>query len=453
VTGLLFATIVVLASAPIASAEIDYSSGNDTWFAHSQTLPWWLSAQGNFIFQWHPHFHADYSGPNSFEHASEQAASEVTTVYTGFQFDRSTEAICDFESAGGSGLSQVLGLGGFTNVDAVRNPELSAEPYIARLWFRKVIALDDDSVEAERNPISMLTALPTRRLDIHVGLLDLVDFFDQNSVAGDSHMQFLNWTVVNNGAYDYAADTRGYTYGGVIEYDDRWWSLRFAEALLSKRENALNLQKNLNRAHSENYELELRPPLLRGRDTTIRLLAFTNFANMGDYHQAIDLFLHHQTPTPEIDAHPMQTSLKYGFGFNAEQDITGALRSFARVGWNEGQHESWEYTEVDETVAVGGDVRGELWGRARDQFGVALVVNGLSRNHREYLALGGLGFTLGDGRLTYGPEKILESYYNLPLPIHSGVFAGIDVQYLDDPGYNRARGPVVVTSVRVHVEL
>jgi high affinity Mn2+ porin len=281
-TALLFATIIVLASAKVASAEIDYTSGNDTWFAHSSTLPWWLSAQGNFIFQWHPRFHADYSGPNSFEHASEQAASEVTTVYTGFQFDRSTEAICDFESAGGSGLSEVLGLGGFTNVDAVRNPELSAEPYIARLWFRKVIALDGDSVESERNPLSMITALPTRRLDIHVGKLDLVDFFDQNSVAGDSHMQFMNWTVVNNGAYDYAADTRGYTYGGVIEYDDRWWSLRFAEALLSKRANALNLQKNLNRAHSENYELELRPPLLRGRNTTIRLLAFTNFANMGD---------------------------------------------------------------------------------------------------------------------------------------------------------------------------
>jgi hypothetical protein len=453
VAVLVFTNFVILPSPPNAFAEMDYSSGNDTWFAHSQTLPWWLSAQGNFIFQWHPRFHADYSGPHSFEHASEQAASEVTTLYSGFQFDRSTEAICDFESARGSGLSQVLGLGGFTNVDAVRNPELSAAPYIARLWIHKMFAFGGDTVAVERNPVSMLTGLPMRRLDFYLGKFDLVDFFDVNSVAGDSHMQFMNWTVVNNGAYDYAADTRGYTYGGLIEYDDRWWSLRFAEALLSKRPNGLNLQKNLNRAHSENYEMELRPPLRRGRNTAIRLLAFTNFANLGDYHQAIDLFLHHQTPTPEIDAHPMQTSLKYGFGLNAEQEITGAIRGFARAGWNEGQHESWNYTEVDQTVAFGGDVSGALWDRARDQFGAAFVVNGISRNHREYLALGGLGFVLGDGRLSYGPEKIVESYYNLPLPIHSGMYAGVDVQYIDDPGYNRDRGPVVVTSVRLHVEL
>jgi high affinity Mn2+ porin len=453
VAVLLFATIIILASARTASADFDYGSGDDTWFAHSQTLPWWLSAQGNFIFQWHPRFHADYSGPNSFEHASEQAASEVVTVYSGFQFDNSTDAVFDVESAGGSGLSQVLGLGGFTNVDAVRNPELSAAPYIARLWIHKMIDLGGDTIDTERNPLSIQAALPTRRLDFYLGKLDLVDFFDVNDVAGDSHMQFMNWTVVNNGAFDYAADTRGYTDGAVIEYDDRWWSLRFAEVLLSKRANGLNLQKNLNRAHSENFELEVRPALLHARNSTIRLLAFTNYANMGDYHQAIDLFLHHQTSTPEINAHPMQTSLKYGFGINAEQELTDAIRAYVRAGWNEGQHESWSYTEVDETVSFGGDMSGTLWDRARDKFGVAFVVNGLSRNHREYLSLGGLGFVLGDGRLTYGPEKIMESYYNLPLPFHRGLYAGLDVQYIDDPGYNRARGPVVVTSVRLHIEL
>ena len=216
-----------------------------------------------------------------------------------------------------------------------------------------MVGLGGDTVETERNPLSMLTALPTRRLDFYLGKFDLVDFFDRNSVAGDSHMQFMNWTVVNNGAFDYAADTRGYTDGAVIEYDDRWWSFRFAEAMLSKRANGLNLQKNLNRAHSENFELEMRPALLRARSSAIRLLAFTNYANMGDYHQAIDLFLHRQTPTPEIDAHPMQTRLKYGFGLNAEQEITDAIRAFVRAGWNEGQHESWNYTEVDETVAFG----------------------------------------------------------------------------------------------------
>jgi len=447
--GLLCAII----SASPALAQIDYDSGSDTVFAHSETLPWWLSAQGNCIFQWHPSFHADYSGPNSFEHASEQAASEVTTIYAGLELSPTLEAVADFESAGGSGLSQTLGLAGFTNLDAVRNPSLSAAPYVARLWYRDVIPLSDDTVTVERDPLSILTTLPVRRLDIHVGLFDLVDFFDLNSVANDSHTQFMNWTVVNNGAYDYAADTRGYTWGGVIDYEDRFWGVRFGEALISKRPNGLTLQKNLQDAHSENYELEFRPELLERLATVIRILAFTNFANMGDYHEAIDQFAAGNTSTPEIDDHRMQTTLKYGFGLNAEQEFTHYLRGFVRAGWNEGEHESFNYTEVNETVAFGGDLRGALWDRPEDKFGVAFVGNGLSQRHRQYLAEGGLGFLLGDGALSYGSEKIMECYYNFPLPIHAGFYGAVDVQYIDNPGYNRARGPVAVPGLRMHVEL
>ncbi len=442
----------ILASSP-ALAQINYATGNDTVFAHSQTLPWWLSAQGNFIFQWHPSFPAAYSGPHSFEHASEQAASEVTTVYTGLELSPTLEAVADVESAGGSGLSQTLGLAGFPNLDAVRDPSLSAVPYLARLWYREVIPLSDETVTVKRGPLSILTTLPVRRLDIHVGKFDLVDFFDLNSVANDSHMQFMNWTVVNNGAYDYAADTRGYTYGGVIDYEDRWWGFRFAEALVSKRPNGLNLQKNLQDAHSENYELEFRPGLLKNRETAVRLLAFTNFANMGDYNQAIDLFEEGKTPVPEITDHPRQTKLKYGFGVNAEQEFTPYLRGFFRAGWNEGQHESFNYTEVNDTVAFGGDLRGSLWSRPEDKFGVAFVGNGISKPHQEYLALGGLGFLLGDGALNYGPEKIMECYYNFPIPLHAGFFGAFDFQYIDNPGYNRDRGPVLVPGIRLHVEL
>ena len=439
-----------------ARADTDYASGDDTVFAHSDSLPWWLSAQGNYIFQWHPRFHADYSGPNSFERASEQAASAVETIYTGLRLDPNTEAVADFESAGGSGLSDVHGMGGLPNVDAVRN--LDAKPYISQLWYREVIPLSDDTIDVERGPLAQLTTLPARRLDIHIGKYDMVDFFDLNSVANDSHSQFMNWTVVNDGAYDYAADVRGYTYGGIIDYEDRMWGFRFAEALLSKRANGLNLQKNLQDAHSENYELEVRPTLMAKRNTVVRILGFTNFANMGDYHQAINASLagarvRSKPAIPEITAHPQHVSLKYGFGINTEQEFTDDIRGFARAGWNEGQHESWNYTECDETVAFGGDVRGTLWDRPRDKFGVAFVGNGLSREHRRYLALGGLGFDLGDGDLSYGAEKIMECYYNFPIPLHNGIFAAFDVQYVDNPGYNRARGPVIIPGLRVHVEL
>jgi len=377
----------------------------------------------------------------------------VLTLYTGLQLTRTTEALVDVESAGGSGLSQVLGLAGFPNADATRSPSLDETPYFARAELHQIIPLSNDADRIERAPLSLLTAIPSRRIDIYVGRFSLVDFFDNNSVAGDDHMQFMNWAVVDTGAYDYAADTRGYTWGGVIDFVDRWWTFRFGEALLSKRANGMTLQKNLQNAHSENFELEFRPSLLAGRNTAVRLLAFTNYANMGDYHQAIGLFLRGKTPTPEITAHPQQVALKYGFAINAEQEFTEDLRGFIRAGWNEGQHESWNYTEIDQTLAFGGDLRGNLWHRPSDKFGVAFVGNGISRNHREYLALGGLGFVLGDGRLTCGPEKIMETYYNFPIPVYSGFFAALDLQYIDDPGYNRARGPVLVLGARLHVEL
>jgi hypothetical protein len=436
-----------------ARAQISYDGGQDTVFAHSQTSPFWLSGQGNSIFQWHPRFRAQYSGPNSFQHASEQAASLVLTLYTGLQLTRTTEALVDVESAGGSGLSRVLGLAGFTNADATRSPSLDETPYFARVELHQVIPLSNDSDRIERTPLSLLTTLPSRRLDIYLGKFSLVDFFDNNSVAGDSHTQFMNWAVVDTGAYDYAADTRGYTWGGVIDFADRWWTFRFGEALVSKRANGMTLQKNLQNADSENFELEFRPGLLTKRNTVLRFLGYTNYANMGDYHEVINLFHERRTATPEIAAHPQQTALKYGFAINAEQEFTEVLRGFIRTGWNEGQHESWNYTEVDQTVAFGGDLRGTLWRRPRDKFGVAFVGNGISRNHREYLKLGGLGFLLGDGRLTYGPEKIVESYYNFPLPIYHGFFGALDIQYVDDPGYNRARGPVLVLGARLHIEL
>jgi high affinity Mn2+ porin len=443
----------VLGSNAVARAQISYDTGQDTFFTHSEASPVWISGQANSIFQWHPRFPAQYSGTNSFERASEQADSVVLTLYTGVQLTSHTEILADVESAGGSGLSEALGLGGFTNADATRSPSLDEAPYLARAEVHQVIPLSDDTERFKRTPLSLLTTLTTRRVDLYFGRFSLVDYFDDNSVTGDSHMEFMNWTVVETGAYDYAADARGYTWGGVIDFVDRWWTFRFGEVLLSKRPNGLILQKNLQDAHSENYELEFDPTLIASRDTSLHLLGFTNFANMGDYHQANALFLTGKTTTPEIDNHPPQVALKYGFAVNAEQDFTEDLRGFVRAGWNEGQHESWNYTEVDQTVAFGGDLAGAPWGRPRDKWGVAFVGNGLSHNHREYLALGGLGFVLGDGRLNYGTEKIMETYYNFPIPIHSGLFAAIDIQYIDNPGYDRARGPVAVLGARLHVEL
>lgn len=421
-----------------------------TLFPHLRSERYWISAQDNIIFQYHPSFPAKYSGPNSLRNHAENATSNIGTLYLGYAPHKDTELYLDIESADGGGLSDALGLAGFTNVDVVRNPQLGVAPYIARGLLREIVPLSKDTVEVDREPLSLDSHLPARRLVFNIGKFGLPDFFDGNNGTGDSHSQFLNWTVINNGAYDYAADTRGYTVGAVIEYDDRKWAFRFAEALMPVVANGIQFRWNLSRARSENYELELHPSLLEQRSTIIRLLAYENHANMGVYEQAINNFLAGKTPRPDITAHPLQNTVKYGFGVNLEQHVSRNIIAFARWGWNEGQHESFAYTEVDQTVLGGADLAGELWRRKLDKLGAAFVSNGISAVHAKYLALGGRGFLLGDGALNYGRENIFETYYTAHL--WRGIFLGPDLQHISHPGYNRDRGPVWVPGGRVHLD-
>jgi carbohydrate-selective porin OprB len=306
-------------------------------------------------------------------------------------------------------------------------------------------------VVADRNPFQLFRELPERRLEIRFGKFSMADFFDLNSYGSDTNFQFMNWTVDNNGAYDYAADTRGFTYAALIEYHDRNLAIRFAEALMPKVANGINLDADLARARAENVELELQGRVVGKQRGTLRLLSYVNHANMGDYQQQINKWLAtHSTPVPDITDHPLQTTVKYGFGMNFEQPVTNWFGVFGRWGWNEGQHESFAYTEVDQTWEIGAGGNGTRWGRPNDRLGLAFVSNGISHDHAEYLGFGGLGFLLGDGKLNYGRENIIEGYYTLH--VWRGFFPALGLQYIVHPGYNRDRGPVVVPSIRLHVE-
>jgi len=421
-------------------------------FRHSETAPWWISGQINIVFQAHPSFHALYSGPNSLHSDGQTALSHVVTLYTAYQFNSSTEVLFDVESASGHGLSDALGLAGVTNLDAVRNPSLGIAPYLARAAIHKVFALSYEEQDSERNPTtSILTKLPVRRLELRAGKMSLADVFDVNAVGSDSHLQFLNWTADNSGSYDYAADTRGYTIAAIVEYQDRNWGLRFGEALMPKVANGPHLDYDIARARSENVELEVRPQIVKDRATVLRFLSYVNHANMGRYEGAIQAFLSGVDPQPDITAHRQQGRIKYGFGFNFEHEITKTLRTFGRVGWNEGQNESFAYTEVNQSVEVGGDWRFERWRRPWDKIGLTFMSNAISEAHQQYLALGGLGFLLGDGRLTYGRENIVEGYYTAHL--WRGFYLSPNAHFIVHPGYNRDRGPVLVGSLRLHLEL
>ncbi len=417
-----------------------------TLLPHSDTEWWWLSGQVNVVEQAHDSFPALYSGPHSFRATTERALSRVLTLYTGARLPQGWQVILDIESAGGQGLSDAFGLAGFTNLDVVRNPTLGSTPYLARAMLGRVIPLSKDYVDVRRTALSLAPRLPKRRLEIWAGKMSVVDFFDVNAVGSDSHLQFLNWTVDNTGAYDYAADTRGYTYGLIVEYISPGWSLRGAEALMPTVANGLVLDWHVARARGENLELELQPtPSLE-----VRILGYLNRANMGSYTESIDAFLAGHGATPDIEATRQQGRKKPGIGGNVEYDLTPNVRLFGRTGWNGGDSESFAYTEVNNTLVIGGDVKGTRWQRSNDRAGLAVVSNGLSEPHREYLRLGGLGFLLGDGNLRYGREQILEMYYTAH--VWRGLFASAGAQFVANPGYNRDRGPVFVRAARVHLD-
>jgi high affinity Mn2+ porin len=419
-------------------------------FPRIQNTRYWLSGQANFIFQTHPPFHAPYSGKNSLDPNYEKATSRVLTLYTGVRLNSSTELLVDIEEAGGAALSTGLGLAGAPDLDIVRNPLLSKAPYLGRGMIHKIFALSKDKVENPRNFLSLFDELPRRRLEIRFGKFSMVDFFDLNSAGSDTHFQFANWTVDNNGAYDYAADTRGYTVGLVAEFQNRNWGFRFGEALMPKVANGIDLVWRPWQVHAENFEYELRKGILPKKDGVVRVLAFTNYANMGIYREAIAQYKEGLVPVPDITHHPWHITRKYGFGVNLEQSLTRNLTAFARFGWNNGKTESFAYTEVDQTFAGGVGANGAWWRRKDDRAGVALVTNAIGKDHQEYLSDGGLGFLLGDGALHYGRENIVESYYTAH--VWRGIYVAPGLQHIVNPGYNRDRGPVLIPSFRLHLE-
>lgn len=466
---------VLLAPAPEAFQEDQQvlsksqpASNPVTVFAHPDNTRWLLAGQANIIFQSHPPFHSPYEGENSLLSRGEYKPSLIGTLYTGYQLKRdpryASDFLFDLESAGGRGISEALGLAGFTNLDVVRNPTLGSVPYVARVLVHQVIGLGSTLQDSPRTPFSLSPRLPERRIDLRVGRLSLPDVFDLNGPGSDSHLQFMNWTADNNGAYDYAADTRGYTYAAVAEYDDRDWAARAAVALMPTVANGIDLDWNLHRARGMNYEVEYRKlPVSRlleqhgfpNMASAVRLTAYTNYGNMGVYRDANQAALRERATgdpaaTPDITAHGAATTLKYGLGLNFEQQLPADVRAFGRFGWNEGQHESYCYTEVDQTFEAGADMAGNRWSRPRDKFGVVGISNAIKRDHQAYLALGGHGFLLGDGALSYAREDILETYYTA----HNwrGLFTAFDAQLIAHPGYNLARGPVAVLSVRAHVD-
>ena len=412
-----------------------------------------LGLQYNGVYQTALPFARPYSGPKSFG-TKDTDYTQTGGLYLGSQLTQRLQLYVDTEIFKGDGLSYGTGLSGYVNGDVVRagSSNLPKAPYPARVYLRYICPLSPETEKVERCMDQLPGEQPVSRWEFKLGKLALTDDFDQNRYANNNRTQFMNYNFLFNTAWDYAADTRGYTYEALAALYQPKWRLAFGIGMIPNTQNGANfdwVNKGYDMVSQLGYNLEydLKP---NNYGTVLRFLAFFNEGRMGDYQSALNLAAETGT-TPNILAVEKIGGTKYGFGFNFEQPLAddGDTGIFGRLGWNDGHHESWEYVETDRHASIGVQLSGVHWNRPDDRVGIAYGANGLSNEHKEYLELGGIGMLLGDGTLHYGYEQTFEVYYSIPVcrwPIfgHDATLTITpDYQLIVNPGYNTDRGPLV----------
>jgi high affinity Mn2+ porin len=402
--------------------------------------------QETTITQYKPPFSAQYSGKNSLLTTQETQTSITTTLFGDARLWKGAEVVFDPELSGGSGLSRTLGVAGFPNGETFRIGSASPAIYIARLYFKQTLewGKEKDTITNDQNQLAGLKS--KRYFSFAIGKYGMADFFDNNEFSHDPRMQFMNWALMDNGAWDYPANTRGYVFGAYTELGQPDWTLRFALTMVTTTANGADWDAKIAHANTQTIEYERRYAIV-GQKGTVRVLGFLNNGKFGNYDEAIA-----QKPTaPNVDSTQAYGRHKYGFGISADQYLTKDFGVFAKTSYNDGHTETWFFTEIDRSLTFGGELKGTSWKRDDDELALAFIVNGLSAPHREYLADGGYGFLIGDGRLNYSPEMIMELYYKINA-YQKKFWLTPDYQFILHPAYNADRGPVNVFSLRAHVE-
>jgi high affinity Mn2+ porin len=431
-----------LLSLAILFTTIKFAAGQDT--LKNQRFN--VHFQQTVITQYKPGFSAPYTGNNSLLTGEETQTSLTTTLFGGARLWKGMEAYFNPEMSGGSGLSKTLGIAGFPNGETFRVGGAEPKIYIARLYFTQNFEWGNDKEYIE-DDVNQLAGWKSKRyLKVTVGKFGMADFFDGNEFSHDARSQFMNWSLMDNAAWDYPANTRGYVFGAVAELGQPNWALRFGYTMTTTSANGAIWDERISHANTQTLEYEKRY-LLSGHKGTLRLLAFRNNGKMGVYRDAID----QNSAAPDVDATQAYGRHKYGFGISADQYLTNDFGVFAKASYNDGKTETWAFTEIDRSLSLGAVLKGTSWRRKDDELGLAFVGNGISKDHQDYLAAGGYGFIIGDGQLNYSPELIAEVYYKLNAYQHK-LWLSPDYQFIANPAYNRDRGPVNVFSLRAHVE-
>lgn len=416
---------------------------------------WNWHVQNTDIVQGDPGFPAQYSGPNSLHSGGEVKETVSLDLYAGARLWQGAEAHVDGLMWQGFGLSQTEGVEGFPNGEAVKYGSANPSGTIARLFIRQTIGLGGEQEFVPDDQLTLAGKEDISRITLTLGRFSAKDVFDNNAYADDPRTQFMNWALMANAAWDYPMDTVGYTTGIAAELNRPDWALRYGFFQVPQFQNGFTAEDQILKwpggtggdgrllqswgmvtEFERRYRINAHPGALR-------FLAYLNEAGMGSYEDALAV------PGAEI-SQTRAYRFKYGFGLNWEQEITKNVGVFSRLGWNDGHNEAWMFTDANWTGSLGASVKGEAWRRPDDTFGLAGVISGISHVNQQFLEAGGTGILDGDGALSYGPEKDLETYYDCKIwkPIHGA----LDYQFVSDPAFNRVRGPVSIFGARVHWE-
>ncbi len=408
---------------------------------------WAVFGQITNVTQRNNHFHSPYSGANSLKADGRTEETTDVTVYAGLRVWRGGEIWVNPEVDQGFGLSGTLGVAGFPSGEAYKIGANATYLRLPRMFLRQYVPLGGatEHVEGVANQFAYESVADSVALT--VGKFSVVDIFDANRYAHDPRGDFMNWALVDAGTFDYAADGWGFTYGAAAELALGPWSVRGGIFQLSPAPNGKITAVDFSQ-YSWVAELERRYEW-SGLPGKARILGFLNRGKMGAYDDAVQR-ANEIGGTPSTAA-VRQVRSRPGVSLDMEQGLSPGIGMFARAGSNNGRFEAYEFTEINTTASAGLSVAGSRWGRPDDKLGIAAVANALSADARRYFAAGGLGILIGDGRLNYGGERIVELYYSLK--VNSHVTLAVDYQHLQNPAYNHDRGPVSVFGARLHAEL
>ena len=412
---------------------------------------WNARFQASFIWQTKPSFAAAYSGVNSLSPLAEKSYSFTSTAYLGLRLARDTELYFNPELVQGVAMSGLTGLGGLSNAELQKTAGSKPVLYRARLFVRQSWGLGGERETVASDVNQLAGSRDKDRVVLTAGNLAVSDIFDANVYAHDPRTQFMNWSFLTHGAYDFAADARGYSWGAALEYYSGDWALRAGRFMMPRESNGVALDLDLLHHYGDQLELE-KAYALGGQPGKARLLLFRNRAVMGGFDDALVNAAGGAAGGVPTIALVRQLRTKQGWGINLEQSLTDGAGLFARLGRSDGASEAYAFAEIDRSLSVGVNVKGAGWGRAQDSLGLAYARNGLSASHQAFLAAGGSGFFVGDGRLNYRPEAIVEGYYAMGLDFLRRSALSLGAQFIRNPAYNADRGPVRVMSVRLHTE-